>query len=159
MAYATVDDLLIGDLTLGSGARPDKYVDDAADEIDSVLGYRYVLPLDPEVIPSYAMLLLKRCANFLASGRLIMALAVGGEDTAMHAYGLSLVQEGQALLAGLAGAAIDIPGATPVDPVLVGRNMGPSIVNQDASSGLDEFYAFVNGSSPVLTWTPGAQTS
>lgn len=153
--YSEVDDLLLGDITLGGGARADKYVQDATDEIDSCLGYRYVLPL-ANTTPAYAKLVLKQCANKLASGRLIMALAAGGEDTSQHAYGYALVQEGMATLNGLCSGLIDIPGALLVNPVAAGRDVGPSLGNQDASSGMDAFYTFVNDpTSTSINWAPG----
>lgn len=161
MTYSEVDDLLLGDITLSSRARPDKYVQDATDEINSCLGFRYVLPLDLDLesevgIPYYAQLVLKQCANKLASGRLIMALASGDEDTSMHAYGWSLVQEGMITLNGLCSGMIDLPNAVAVNPVAVGRDVGPALGNQDASSAVDAFYAFVTDPTvESLTWAGG----
>lgn len=161
MTYSSVDDLLLGDITLGSKARPDKYVQDATDEIDSCLGFRYVLPLDLDLesltaIPKYAQLVLKQCANKLASGRLIMALASGDEDTSMHAYGWALVQEGMITLNGLCSGMIDLPNAVPVNPVAVGRDVGPALGNQDSSSAVDAFYQYVtNPTVGSINWAPG----
>jgi hypothetical protein len=163
VTYSEVDDLLLGDITLGTGARADKYVQDATDEIDSCLGFRYELPLnldyigDPDnAVPSYAQLVLKQCANKLASGRLIMALAAGGEDTSMHAYGWALVQEGMITLNGLCSGMIDLPNAVPVNPVAVGRDVGPSLGNQDSSSAMDAFYQYVSDPTVTsITWAPG----
>lgn len=155
MPYSVVDDMLIGDITVGTGSRQDKYVTDASEEIDACLGYRYELPLVEVDIAPYAWLYLKRCANLIASGRWIMAMAVAGEDTSQHAYGLSLVQEGQTILQGLCGGAIDLPGAVPVDPVSTGRDVGPGIANQDASSPLDAFYSYTMGTETAITWQPG----
>jgi hypothetical protein len=41
MAYSAVTDLLTGDLPLPSYVSPVKFVDDAADEIDSKIGFLY----------------------------------------------------------------------------------------------------------------------
>ena len=45
-AYSAVTDLLVGDITLGSTVNAEKYVQDAADEMDSKLGFIYETPID-----------------------------------------------------------------------------------------------------------------
>lgn len=76
-----------------------KFVDDAADEIDSKLGFLYatvpliVDPALPGALPRHERLLLKNINNRLASGRLILTLDIAGEDTTLHAYGWSLVRD------------------------------------------------------------------
>jgi hypothetical protein len=46
MAYSSVEDLLIGKIPLPVGVDPQKYVDDATDEVDSYIGFTYVTPVD-----------------------------------------------------------------------------------------------------------------
>lgn len=164
--YSQVDDLLLGDITLGARANADKYVIDATEEINSCLGYRYELPLpwgdevptpNPAPIPNYSKLLLKRCANLIASGRMIMALAVGGEDLSTHAYGNSLLTEGHLMMESLCNGNTDIPNAVIIDVVVSGIDRGPSIQQQDATSGVDAFYTFVGPSTFVTSdpWQSG----
>lgn len=147
--YSTVADLLIGDLPVAVGFSKQKFVDDAADEVDSIVGRRYVTPLDISAsspIPRHARLFIKRVANHLASGRLILALAAGGEDQALHAYGYSLVKNATDALEQIATGAYDIDKAQEVEGGDT-ANVGPSIKNVDASSGVETFYQ--NGQSVV----------
>ncbi len=103
MPYSVVADLLLDDLRLKPDFPKQKFVDQAAEEMDSKLGFRFALPLrlEGELVPSpttwlalppHQVLLLKTINNRLASGRLILSIAVGGEQTSLHAYGYSLVQ-------------------------------------------------------------------
>lgn len=145
--YSTVADLLLGDLPVPVEVGRQNFVNAAADEVDSILGVRYVTPIpmgdSPEVVPRYARLLVKRAANHLASGRLILALAIGGEDSALHAYGYELVRGAMKWLEAIAEGAYDIPGATlnPVSDTVAPK--GAKIGNLDASSGVENFYQTV----------------
>lgn len=153
--YSEVTDLLVGDMTIGGGVDKDRFVQDATDEVNSRLGFVYVLPLDPAPA-EHITLMLKRCANLIATGRLILAVASGGEDTALHAYGESLLREGQNLLEAIACGQVDL-GAAKV-PVHTDGN-APIITQADSVSAVDAFYSYVNGySDPGITgnpiWTP-----
>lgn len=164
--YSTVTDLLLGDMPVALEVNKQKYVDDAADEIDSIIGKRYETPIDvteTSAVPRYARLFIKRAANHLATGRLILAVAAGGEDTQLHAYGWSLVRDSLAALEQIASGEYDIPGAEPIPLDDALQPTAPSIVNQDASSGVDAFYSNVMAyggfpALPVITgprWEPG----
>lgn len=142
MPYSAAEDLLIGDLELHSALDPQKFVQDAADEMDSHLGVRFLVPIDTgntSTVEPHAILALKRINNHLATGRLILAVAVGGEDDSLHAYGAYLVREALAALAAmiadpeayLPGAEVraDLPATT-----------GPTIKHQDSESAVSRFY-------------------
>lgn len=152
MAYCVVGDLLTGDIPLPVVVSATQYVNSAADEIDAALGQVYVTPIvldvtSPAVRPS--ALVLKGINAKLASGRIIMAADAGGQDTVLHAYGLSLVREAQATLTELRASAETLPGATPVTTITAGQSVGrgPIIVNRDVTSQVESFYDFFN---PVL---------
>lgn len=121
MPYSEVGDLLLGDLVLGGGVDRQKFIDQAADDMDAKLGWLYQLPLRPavpagevqtdpqgdappvaendwEALPTHEGLLLKGINNKLASGRLILTLDIAGEGTTLHAYGYQLVREANAEL-------------------------------------------------------------
>lgn len=144
--YSEVSDMLVGDMPLPKGIRPQQYVDDATDEIDSHIGFIYVTPVDiwsddtPVVRP--ARLLLKRIANQLASGRLIMAMSTGTQRTELHAYGSDLVRQALTALQQLAAGDVVLPGAPTVeDPDNPDTNFtGPQIANVDAESNVEAFY-------------------
>lgn len=156
MAYCEEGDLLLGDIPIASYVSKTGYVNDAADEIDSYIGFIYRTPVtftdpdDPATRP--ARLLLKRINAHLASGRLIMALDAGGQDDRLHAYGYSLVKEAVASLMGIADGSIVLEGAAPVveapDSV---EPKGIVINNLDEESNVEAFYNRV--ASP--TYIPG----
>jgi phage gp36-like protein len=154
--YSQVTDLLTGDLTIGGGVNKDRYVQDATDEINSRIGFMYLLPLTPTPA-THILLTLKRCANLIATGRMILALGVGGEDGSQHSYGESLLHEGQMLLSAIECGQISLG----CDKIAVqGDGNAPTILQTDSLSSVDAFYGFVNGlTAPGLLgepiWTPG----
>lgn len=159
MAYSEVADLLIGDIPLGTRVDPQKFVNEATDEVDSQIGVLYETPIEMNEagpVARHARLLLKRVANHLASGRLILALAAGDEDTTVHAYGMSMVREARGVLNQIAAGLVDLPGATKHE--VVGQSNGASIKNYDEFSGVDAFYDMVMRVDAGVTpprWAPG----
>lgn len=158
--YSEVVDLLLGDLTVSASIDRSRVVQDATDEIDACIGFIYELPLSPT--PSgHIKLTLKRCANLIASGRLVMAVAAGGEDTSLHAYGESLLREGRMLLESIESGQIDL-GCT--KKLVYSEGNAPSITNADSTSAVDAFYAYVSSwpfphqhdRSGVPIWKPNA---
>lgn len=145
MAYSEVADLLLGNIPTPSGTTPQKYVDDGADEIDARIGFKYATPIvvgeSAEQRP--VKLLLKKINNWLASGRLIMALDGGGEDDQLHQYALYLVTEANKALDAIVEGEIILPG---VDPASPSSNIvtGPQMVVGDEYS-LVEAYGAVFG--------------
>lgn len=173
MPYSREDDLLLGDIPLGARLDRNKFVQDAADEIDSIIGTVYVTPVPttansepsagpPEVTTArHSQLLLKRLNNFLATGRLILAIDAGGEDTTLHAYGLRLIEEVLVTLEMIRNGSIVLDGVDPIDEG-DGALGGPKIFNYDAASGVDAFYerVMVPESNfpfppPYRDWAPG----
>lgn len=153
MAYSEVNDLLTGNVPTPAYLSPQKYVDDAADEIDSKIGFIYQTPVDVSgsQVVRPAVLLLKRINNFLASGRLLMAVDAGGEDTQLHAYGLSLVKDATAALDQIASGAIALDGAPKIDTTEDARVTSPLIFNEDAESNVSAFYDRL--ANPNFTYT------
>jgi hypothetical protein len=154
MAYSATTDLLTGDLPLPSYVSPQKFVDDAADEIDSKIGFLYTTPVDLNAtgIKDPVKKLIKRISNFLASGRLIMMLTQSQEDSRVHAYGYSLVADAQAALAQIASGelVLELPpvegGGTQVPAT------APLLYNQDAESAVEAFYDRV--ANPTYFYSP-----
>lgn len=141
-AYCMVTDLLTGNIPTPAAVDPQKFVQDAADEIDSQIGFVYRTPVDiadssPVVRP--VRLLLKRLNVFLATGRLILAVDGGGEDKQLHAYGLKLIEDALMSLSMIANGQINLEGA----PKLPGQEktvMGPLVSNADSESSVEAFY-------------------
>lgn len=154
MAYSTTADLLTGDLPLPSYISPQKFVDDAADEIDSKIGFLYATPVNinaPSVLTPVKKLL-KRLNNFLATGRLLMAISASQEDERLHAYAYSLVADATASLAAIAAGEVplDLPLADPDaadQPVTA-----PLHYNEDAESAVEAFYNRI--ANPLYIYPP-----
>jgi hypothetical protein len=152
--YSQVSDLLKGDLILpaviGTGQR---YITLAAEEMDSVLGKMYVTPItitdSPVNRPS--LLYLKNTNNFIASGRLILDVAVSREDRQLHAYGASLLAQGQQMLNSLANGTFTLPGSTLIDTDAAPT--APTIHNEDSASLVEAGYAYIHEDN-ILDWLP-----
>ncbi len=144
--YCVGGDLLIGNIPLPQWITREQVIADAADEIDSKIGFVYQVPIpappgtDPEhPIPNVVGLILKRINAALASGRLILQVAAGQEDTRLHAYGASLVAEALAAIDQIFNGEIvfdNVPPVNPEEPIV----NGPMISNLDAESNVEAFY-------------------
>lgn len=146
---ATAEDLLIGDLTIGS-VDLDVYVQSAWTEIEGKLGFVYVLPI-PDTLDAASNALLKSIHTRLATGRFFMAQGGGDED--VNRYGKFLIQEAQRDLEGVVGGIPELRGTglekrSPIAPA--GERTDPSVVQYDATSPFDTFDKFVN---PRRPWT------
>lgn len=158
MAYSEVSDLLTGDIPLGAGVDAQKYVDQAADDMDAKLGWIYEVPIDldgdpladPPVapLPNHQILLLKGINNKLASGRLILTLDISGEDKSLHAYGHFLIKEANAELLLLANGTLDLSAPRVPQPDETTINRVPGVVNLDEESLLTPFVKTVHGGVP-----------
>lgn len=143
-AYSATTDLLTGDIPLPSYITPAKYVTDAADEIDSYIGFIYLTPINVTDVPENlvsrpARLLLKRISTHLSSGRLLMAVAAPQEENNTHAYGARLVREALTALNAIADGTISLEGAAKNITETV-EVTAPLINNLDAVSAVETFY-------------------
>jgi phage gp36-like protein len=148
VAYCAIEDLLLGDVPVSKSVDQQKYVNDAADEIDMLIGHRYVTPVDLSALQRPGKLLLKRVNVLLATGRLIIAVAAGAEGGRLNQYGSSLVKEALAWLEQIANGGILLEGATLTDST--NTTSGPSIKNKDTASGVDAFYENVMAPAPSV---------
>lgn len=159
MAYCTEGDLLLGDMSIGT-VDTDKWIDAASDEMDSKLGFLYALPLAPcpdaeedELLP-VEVLLLKDINAKLASGRLILAQYVGGEDSSQHAYGVALVREALEALMCIANGDVQLTACKTTAPDLVDNSRLPAGLVYDEESLVTAFERTVHRG--VTTWAdPG----
>lgn len=159
-AYSSVNDLLTGNVPTPVALDPQKYVDDAANEIDSKIGFVYETPVDispTSPVARPAILLLMRLNNFLASGRLLMAASAGQEDSQIHAYGWSLVKDATLALDAIARGEVTLDGAEKL-PIEGQKVTTPLIYNKDEESNVEAFYdriANPNYYYPGLMAPPG----
>lgn len=142
MAYCTEADLVLGDIPTPSYLNVTKVIDDAADEIDSKIGYIYTTPVNvssPGPLERPARLLLKRINAALATGRLILAVASPEEKSSLHAYGYNLVREANGAIRAIVDGEIVLEGATLENPppADLGTVM---ITNVDSESQVEAFY-------------------
>jgi hypothetical protein len=86
--------------------------------------------------------LLKQLNVYLATGMFIVATSASEEDIQLNAYGRYLLTQADAALNMIAAGDQILPGAGLLDPTDV-QTSGPIINNLDASSGVEDFYAYV----------------
>lgn len=141
MTYCEVIDLLIGDIPTSAKLDPQKYVNDAADEIDSKIGFFYETPIptsDPT--PRPVVLLLKRLNAHLATGRMILAATILSEDIQLNAYGRTMVADCELSMSQIASGALVLDGVTGSGLNSLPQSHIPMILNKDAESAVDAFY-------------------
>lgn len=154
MAYSEVSDLMIGDTIIGGGVSKQAFINAAADEIDSKIGWLYVTPVaipGSPALPRHEVLLLKGINNKLATGRLILTLDIAGEGTTLHAYGARLVKEAMDELLLVANGTLDL--TCPRIPLTATQasNRVPGVINLDEESLVLPFVKTVHGGIPWQT--------
>lgn len=153
VTYSEIDDLLIGDLRVSDGTKL-TYLVGVGREIDSKLGVVYDLPIDLNALEQHSRDYLRNASNFMSSGRLIMSLAVAGEDQQVNPYGSRLLREGQAMLEALASLQILLDGATRRSDRDDSRL--PVVINRDEESATQEFERnYMRGVGTPRYWRPG----
>ena len=156
-AYSLVTDLLIDDLTTSASFPKQKYVDDAADEMNIKIGTRYDLPIDLNSLAVPSRLLLKRINNYLASGRIILRLAISSEQVKLHELGATWVKEALDALEKIACGSVDLyatdGSAIETDPYLDVVH-GPIVSNIDDASPVDSFYDYFNPQTWPAVYPP-----
>lgn len=142
MAYSSTEDLLLGNLPTPQMLSRQKYVEQAADEIDAALGFIYETPFDvsdASAMVRPARLLIKQISNNIASGRLLLAVAAPTEGNETHAYGRSLIWQATQVLAQITKGDVFLEGATLIDPGPTTQS--PVVVgNVDSRSQVEAFY-------------------
>lgn len=144
-AYCTTADLLNGGIPLPEYLDPAKYVQDAADEIDSKIGLRYITPISmaesgETAVPRPVRLFLKRTNAFLATGRLLLAVASPDERNQVHAYGRSLIEEATKALDAIASGEVSLTDVPEVNDGADAPITAPLISNLDSESSVEAFY-------------------
>lgn len=149
MTWAVEADLLLGDIPLNN-IDTGSYLDAAEAEINVQVGNYYAIPLPTLVGHQFS--LMKLIHSRLASGRLIMAQAVGGESEDLHAYGQSLVEFAYERLFAV-GTSIALTGASPVG--VAGESRAPTTIHPDtlAVSPFETYTQYVhNHGTDFIDW-------
>jgi ribosomal protein S18 acetylase RimI-like enzyme len=145
MAYCDDTDLLIkADVLQTPGQTLQMWVDRAAEEMDSMLGFRYVIPITPA--PNYPMLathetlILKQINVKLASGRFYLANSAHDEDDQLHSYGRYLVNEALASLRAIVDGTIDLESAQLTTTMVEDSSKRmPGVINRDDHSLVEDW--------------------
>lgn len=137
-AYAVTADLLLGNVPVPADAQ--KYLDAAAEEIDSKIGFRYATPVVADTSPEQRPvgLLLKRINAWLATGRIVLAKDAAGEDDQLHQYGQYLVSEATKALDQIVDGSIVLPGVD-LATIDASKVTGPAGVWGDEESLVEAF--------------------
>lgn len=152
MPYASQTDLMLGDILVAPSINLDAVITDASHEIDARVGEVYVVPLTG--LSTHHQALIKLICARLATGRLILAVAAGGEDRALQAYGKSLVDMAYADIERIVCRHIVLSGVAESGPAM-SSNL-PGIINADAASAVTGFENFVMRGDATAWWEPGA---
>jgi len=158
VTYSSKDDLLIGDLPCSTELK-DKHVDDASNEIDSKLGFLYTVPFTASAVSIPGWILIKRIANNLASGRLLLEVNQSREPGSMGyqngpvkvvSYGQSLIDEAEATLTMILKGDIDLhpPVENNGDDGGLGFLHGARVANTDSYSQVEAFYGWAAQRQP-----------
>jgi hypothetical protein len=147
---ATENDLLIGDMTLGSAISKADYLRLATDEVDTKLALYWVLPL-PASLTVAADVILGNVVARVATARIILSQPMDSSEDGHNSYGASLLNRALRDLEVWLQSEPIIPGATRIN---VGENNVPSIFINETRSGLDVYDQFVAGCEPT-SWYPG----
>lgn len=156
--YCEKGDLLLGDLTVSARVNKYDFVNSAADEMNGMIGQRYLLPLDLDAAPAWVTYKLKSINARLATGRLIQALGSAHEDNAVNDYGQHLIDSAMEELEDILNGSVGLPGLS-LEPTSF-QATAPSGKNHDATSAVDQFEnMFMRPHSTVANrrfWQPGA---
>lgn len=146
-SYAEKTDLRLGNIPLPADSVTTRALQQAADEINSALGMRYVTPIVATGPTAQAVTpLIKNINVWLATGRLIEELTASTEDAQVHAYARSMITEAQAVIKLIVTGELVLDGVPPISTGAT-SGTGPMLVNQDAASNVDVFYGTL--SNPV----------
>lgn len=149
-------------IKLHQGVTLDSLAETASNEVDGLLGVRYVTPIiadpgDPEQrATSYW---LQNVTSMLAAGRYLMAVAAPGSQTETNSYGKYLVSTAMTLINNVLNGKIDLIGVPEIDSG-DGSDPAPMIINGDAFSQVDMFYenmapgGFMPGAIPPQVGLP-----
>lgn len=155
LVYCEHEDLLLGDLPI-TADDAEKFILAAGDEIDAVIGMRYLLPVS-NVPGSAAWNVLKRLCVLIATGRLVMANSVASEDNSPNAYGMYLLEEARSLLGDIKRGELDLVGVPLLPPtgntVVSDTGNAPMVIYQDSVSAVDAFYDMAMNNAR-LAWRP-----
>lgn len=153
--YSTEADIKLGSIPLPEYMDVNRQLQDAADEIDSFIGFLYETPINMQSdspVDRPARLLLKRISIALVTGRIVLEVASSSEDARLHAYGAKMVGEAHDALELIRNGSMILAGA-------VRRNTetteptGPMIANVDSASLVEEFYdRFSYVTAPRPAW-------
>lgn len=167
MAYCTSNDLFIDHQMYTDITEKDRYVQFAADSMDSKLGYIYVVPIATTGIPAHQSTLLKTINAQLATGRLIMSRSSAHQESQVHAYALYLIRQAEMDLMAIANGNVDLTAprvngegdilGTLDDPATADAlARTPSGWNPDATSPVTAFEKnIMSGSTESAYWVPG----
>lgn len=141
--YCTTDDvlLLLTDLELSSSVDVDAFIAKSATDIDLTLGRRYVVPILSS--DYFTQTLLKTVNAELTASQMVMALAQGGEDNRVNAYGMHLYKRAIERISPYYTDLV-FPGATLREGQEALATGPAAIFQEDADSALASYYRFVS---------------
>ncbi len=150
MGYCTQADLTLRNLNLPPGYDVSRRIEQASEEIDSMIGIVYVTPVslsETGPTPRHVSLTIKRICSALATGNIILELDVAGEESQLHAYGASLVSEARLMLRSIVDGSFVLEGVEHRNQTETSGN-APLFYNPDENSNVDSFYSYFDSTNP-----------
>lgn len=139
-AFCTPSDLLLGDLELASSVKINDYIIRAARDMQVTLAQKYVTPI---VSTSPVGKDVLRLVNAdLAASYIITAVAQGGEDNRVNAYGVQLWTRANSRLMYYMDEQ-NLPGVTLLAPASSYSLSPVGVTQEDSGSGVAAYYNFV----------------
>ena len=140
--YGDITDLDVGDISVLDDTKT-RHVNNAADEIDSRLGFMYQTPFTVSNTSDAGWKLIQRLARFVASGRLLMEIAQASENQMVQAYAKRLLDDAEAAFALILEGKVNLSPATPSDPgSSVDNQNAVTVTNLDPYSQVEAFYGW-----------------
>ena len=164
LGFATRDDLMTGDSTIGKNVDLNGILDEAWMEIEAILGRKYSTPISPsDNLPHYTVQFLTRVHAYMATS--ILMLGQGGASPDGLAYSVYLRERSDVLLMGVVdgGQVLEGLNNTTVNDEST-ANRGPALFVGDAVSPFafweDTVHASTVGNPGTRTvWRPSTTAS
>lgn len=167
--YCKEGDLFITEGIQTTPGDKSKFIQIACEEMDGKFGFIYVTPINiglGTTLPDNQIKLLKVISSKLASGRMIMAAAMGGASESVNAYALYLIREAEMDLMKIANGEIDLNTArVDASGTPIGTVPDPAVADPyariptgwcpDSESAVTIFEKkFMNEGNEDLYWVP-----
>jgi hypothetical protein len=156
LGFATKDDLMLGDMLISKRLDLDGVIDEAWIEIESVLGARYVTPIDrSQMLPHHTTQFLTRIHAYLATSIAVLGQAGAANPDAL-AYSQYLRERAMELVDKVVEGGTVLGGLTNTTNDTQGRSFAPSVFVKEESPFAYFEQSFHTDNRARQSWRPGS---